>query len=309
MSEHSKIVVVNIVAVSYSGSTWANMLFGANSQAFSVGELDAMKRAGKAVCAIHRSECPVWSRFEVASVENPFVQISRITGKRFLIVNNSTQFLQCQRDPRIDSRFVWIVRDGRAVVASTLRRYTHRSTDKACRDWVRAIRKKRRIIDSQPRGKTIRILYEMFLADVPAHLERLTEFLGMEYEPAMLDYLNQDLHFIGGNTGAMTLYADSQGLSKLYSQRKTGDVYVVDLSGSTTRNPRGGVIDLKHYRNNNPKQFSDERWKSQLTNRQLRVFALMAGRLNRGFGYPPSLDRQSAARHGLSNTTLLDSLR
>jgi hypothetical protein len=39
------ITVVNIVAVSYSGSTWLNLMLGAHDDALSVGEIDQAYKA------------------------------------------------------------------------------------------------------------------------------------------------------------------------------------------------------------------------------------------------------------------------
>jgi len=50
---------------------------------------------------------------------------------------------------------------------------------------------------------------------------------------------------------------------------------------------------IDYYKDKDPGNFSDERWKSELSDSQLRLFALWAGRLNRRFGYPRSLDRES----------------
>ncbi|MCZ6834762.1 MAG: hypothetical protein O7G85_03215 [Planctomycetota bacterium] len=95
MPQAQPVVVVNIVAMSYAGSTWANMLLGANSEAFSIGEMDRIQKYEQATCTIHGPECPVWSRFDRASDENIFLQISRISGKRFLVVNNTRKYLEC----------------------------------------------------------------------------------------------------------------------------------------------------------------------------------------------------------------------
>ena len=66
-----KITVVNIVAVSYSGSTWVNLMLGAHPDAFSIGEIDWIDKNKMALCSLHGESCPVWSQFDVSSKENP----------------------------------------------------------------------------------------------------------------------------------------------------------------------------------------------------------------------------------------------
>ena len=51
--------------------------------------------------------------------------------------------------------------------------------------------------------------------------------------------------------------------------------------------------DVEYYAKGNPGNFTDERWKSELNDRQLRIFRLVAGWTNRKLGYPPALDRQT----------------
>ncbi|MCZ6834763.1 MAG: sulfotransferase [Planctomycetota bacterium] len=189
---------------------------------------------------------------------------------------------------------MWIIRDGRAFVASTLRKYTDRTTFKACRSWARGMRKKRKIIRAPPRGKSMRVQYEAFVDDTPAHLETMCEFLGMNYESSMLDYLNRELHILGGNPGPLTPYVDLHGLKYLYFAREGGTHEVMDFTASTYKHVKGKVMELDHYRKTDPKKFKDERWKEELTDGQLRLFALTAGRVNRKYGYPASLDRQSS---------------
>ena len=93
-ADQPDLTVVNVVAVSYSGSTWLNLMLGSHSQMFSVGEMDALLKWGRCWCTFHGDHCPHWSRFQLDSPTNPFVRLHQITGKRIFIVNNAL-FLSC----------------------------------------------------------------------------------------------------------------------------------------------------------------------------------------------------------------------
>lgn len=318
-TEASPVVVVNIVAASYSGSTWANLLLGANSQAFSVGEIDNIGKHGKALCTLHGVSCPIWSQFNPGSGENPYLQIHRITGKRFLVVNNARYLLHDQDHPRVHSKYIFLIRDGRAVVASTRRKYPNTSIWHASRSWWRTMKKKQRLIHSRPQRDTLVVRYEALLKDLEPQTRHLCEFLGMEFEPQMLEYWKKKPHFLGGNIGTMNSIAKVQGIDAIHYFKKKqhfgGQLPVAvppnePSSGATFHShpPQGSPMELKvgesrihisdhfkmdldHYNSTDLRHFVDERWKHELSDWQLRVFAIAAGRLNRKFGYPPSLDR------------------
>jgi len=59
-----RLTIVHIISVSYSGSTWLNLLLGAHSRAFSIGEMTVLRRTGRAICKLHGDGCPFWSRFD-----------------------------------------------------------------------------------------------------------------------------------------------------------------------------------------------------------------------------------------------------
>jgi hypothetical protein len=315
------IVVVNIIAASYSGSTWANLLLGANPQAFSVGEIDNLQKFGKTLCTLHGEGCPVWSRFDVNSTENPFLQLHRITGKRFLIVNNSRRYLQAQRHPHIQSKFIFLIRDGRVVVASTRRKYPEISVWQASRSWAKTMNKKRRLIRRQPFADTFTVRYEDFQANLEHYARKTCASLGMTFEPGMLEYWNQEQHYVGGSIGTMNSVAKAQGIGSIHyyvkkqhfgtllppsevlanttepaaqplsNQYQLGDRLELTLDRNAAPIANHFKAALDHYSTTDLKNFVDERWKSELTDWQLRLFALAAGRLNRQFGYPRALDR------------------
>lgn len=289
MSDQDKIIVVNIVAVSYSGSTWINLMLGAHPEAFSIGEIDWIAKNDAALCALHGESCPVWSRFDVKSQENPYVQISRITGKKLLVVNNTRRFREAQEDERIESKYLWVVRDGRAVVASAMRKQPAKSIFWGTKFWKKQFLRSQKLIMRQRPGDAMILSYEKCVEDPEKHMREVCVFLGIEYHPQMLDYYDTERHFIGGNPGIMSVVAKQRDSDQLHVlSPQTGRVNVdVTQDKIETR----GVVDLSHYKKTDPKHFVDERWKSELSTFQLRIFGLLAGRLNRKYGYPRSTQR------------------
>lgn len=273
-----KITVVNIFSVRYSGSTWLNLLLGSHPEAFSAGELSHAFRDGHARCDLHRESCPVWSQIDLKGPENPFVRIAEVTGRRIIIVNSARKSLPFQEDPRIESRSIHLTRDLRAVLASFLRKDATRKTWSTSRRIAHGVRRDRRVMRRQGAERGIVVRYEDVQQDATAQLKRLCAFIGADYDPQMHEYWRPDHHFVGGNQGT------------IYGMLRRGE-RLADPSASERTAANGMVWDVSYYRNNDAARFTDERWKTELSNTQLMVFALWAGWANRLLGYPRALDR------------------
>jgi len=264
--------VVNIISHSFSGSTWVNLVLGSHPEAFSVGELKSVFRTGGPDCTVCGPACALWSRFDLGSAENPYIQIHQLTGKRVLIVNNSRKFLQAQNDPRIESYFIHLLRDGRVVTASVMRKRSGTPMWRAALNWRREVKRDLHLIAQQDAGRTTRMIYESAHADPEPEFRRLCQLIGLDMDPAMLRYWEQEHHYLAGNRG--TLFAMT---------RKA------EAPSAAAPPPPSTVAehwDLNHYARTDPARFTDERWKAELSDRQLWVFAMLAGELNCRFGYP-----------------------
>jgi hypothetical protein len=281
-NDQTLITTVNIVSVSYSGSTWLNLMLGSTAESFSVGEIKWLLGEGLTACTLHGETCPLWSRFQRHNKGNPLRQLRELSGKRVLVVNNSRKALPIQQESGIQPKFIHMIRDGRAVTASYLRKFPAKSMRQAASWWTSGVRRDLRLIRRQPPENTMRVIYEQLKADPAAHLPKICDFIGMPFDPGMIEFWNAEHHFLGGNRGTILSMVNKQ-------QDKHAELpTVVTKDGTTADISR----DLQYYRNVDPSTFRDERWKTELTNGQLRIFGLIAGRLNRRFGYPRSLDRQ-----------------
>ena len=281
-----KILVVNVTAVSFSGSTWLNLMLGSHPEAFSVGELKKVLEYEKPVCSIHGEPCPLWSQFNHPSDENPFLQLSRLSGKRVLIVNKSRKFLPFQKHPQIESRFIHLVRDNRAVLASFLRKNPQMTTLGVSWWLAHDLRRNLRLHRRQPAKHVIHVQYEKLQQDPEAELRRLCDFLGISYDPAMLEFWKPEHHFIAGNRGT------------LFGMLRKGEQSVAPEQALVASPDDGQKWEVSQYRKVDAARFEDERWKSELTDKQLRIFDLIAGRINRRFGYPRKLDRPAGGVTG-----------
>ncbi len=86
-----------------------------------------------------------------------------------------------------EAHFVHLIRDGRDVRLSQLRRGTdHPNAAKHARRWKRRVKKGRR-----QGGKVehyMEVRYESLIADPEPELRRICEFVGLDFDPAMLSY-------------------------------------------------------------------------------------------------------------------------
>lgn len=132
-----------------------------------------------------------------------------------------------------------IVRDGRAVCASRMRR-EGTSMAVAVKAWIAEHIKRRSALITIPRSAHIKIRYEELCGDPQSVLGEICEALGLSFDERMLDF-RQDRHNLGGNP---------------------------------MRHRRSEVSISR-----------DDRWREELSEEDLRIFARWGGALNRSLGY------------------------
>ncbi len=152
------------------------------------------------------------------------------------IVDSSKSYLKAVSlyARRPDSvRILLLTRDGRAVLASNLRRGDPRR--RAIREWrhqyERALPLLRRYV---PAGHLMQVRYEDLTADPRRTLQAICDFAGLEFEPAMLDWRSRVHHIANGNrmrlSGSSQISAAShwsEGLSPAdvdYFERNAGSL-------------------------------------------------------------------------------------
>ena len=189
--------------------------------------------------------------------------VLRTTGKEVLVDSSKIglRLKYLLRNPDLDIKVIWLVRDGRAVTLTYMepalyadakdprlrdggtggtREREKRSIHRAVHEWVRSNEEAATIVRTMPKDKWIRIRYEDYCKDPEAKLKRLFEFIGVDAGKWPWPEIKTYEHHIIGN--GMRL----------------------DWDGSVRL---------------------DERWKDALTSKDLAIFDKIAGSMNRKLGY------------------------
>lgn len=125
-------------------------------------------------------------------------------------------------------RVLYLVRDGRAVTASAIRRSGCDMTD-AARIWVAQNRAILAALSGMPRKQIHFVRYEDFCKDPKAHLESICYFLGLTFEPQMLRLNKAIRHNIGGNPMRFRRHEQQIKLDERW-KKELGDRDLVDFS-------------------------------------------------------------------------------
>lgn len=121
--------------------------------------------------------------------------------KKELIVDSSKNVNKAlslyEQDPA-NIRIIFLTRDGRGVYFS--RRSSNFSRRQAVRGWLRYNRRALTLLSRQvPEEHLLRLKYEDLIADPAVVMQRICSFLGIEFEPAMLDLSHGERHLVNGN--------------------------------------------------------------------------------------------------------------
>jgi len=121
-------------------------------------------------------------------------------------------------------------------------------------------------------GSVHRVRYEELTSRPEPTLHALTDFLGVAFDPAMLDPWNSDQHPLGGNAGPLLMLlrerASSIVTGVINPDDKTRDWYGA--------HPRAIVLDL--------------RWRRELSVDELAVFEEVAGETNRAYAWEEAVE-------------------
>jgi len=164
--------------------------------------------------------------------------------------------------PQLNIKVIHLVRDGRAVALTYMRPDEFASSEEhafriagqcleetattyvmpmkqAADEWYRCLRSAEYVLGYIEKSQWIQVHYEALCNNTEGTLERLYDFLGVNFGSSVADFRSVEHHVLGNG---MRL-------------DKTSKVYL------------------------------DERWKSVLTEEELRIFDRKAGKTNRRYGY------------------------
>lgn len=126
--------------------------------------------------------------------------VREVTGAA-MVVDSSKSYLKAvelhRQNPR-DVRILLLTRDGRGVMYSNMKR--KRSRAESVAGWVnqyaRALPLLRRHVDP---AHVFQVKYEDLAADPSSEMRRICDYLGLQFEPGMLDFAAVTHHSTDGN--------------------------------------------------------------------------------------------------------------
>ena len=139
--------------------------------------LEAMRDAGMALAPGGRAHLRHHEALKTALVES----VAECTGKP-VVVDSSKAGVQLKyhlRNPRLDVKVIWLLRDGRGVALS-IKRNQDSTLPRGAYDWRRCNEEAETITRQLDPARWIQVRYEAFCADPEGTLETLWRFIGVD---------------------------------------------------------------------------------------------------------------------------------
>lgn len=263
------ITVVSIDALSYSGTTWLNLLLGSHEKAFTLGPPDRVwelqDKGFVGANLVHGIKDTFWKSFNHYwdRKENFLVALANYANVSHIIFDNPSEKFKntVMLDKKIVVKKMQYIRDGRAITAS----YKRLHPDKKYIDTL------------LPSGwfyhafKAWKISHQQFyrhedcLQDPFNFLKSAGEYVGLNYSKDAIRFWEWDHHITSGNPGPIVFIKLAKGY-KIESH----EFYKKQFE-KACRNP------LNCYK--------ADRWKKELSREELFQFDFMLGKNNEGLGY------------------------
>ncbi|HEV7806284.1 MAG TPA: sulfotransferase [Solirubrobacteraceae bacterium] len=270
--------VVFTGAAWYSGSTLLGMMLGAHPAIFYAGEANKTRTLNdpsaplkRRVCRACGPGCAIWDGLGVADGEDLYEALSRRSGRP--IVFDSTKevhWISTQLATLRDAaavRLVVLTRDGRAVVSSRRRKLDDATPiEELAAFWAHQMRGVEELAATFP-GPVHRVRYEELTSRPEQALRALAEFVGVAFDPRMLDPWSSEQHPLGGNDGPLLL------LRRATARAAVPGVITADDPTSTW------------YAAHPVEVVPDQRWRRELSADDLAAFEAVAGGANRAYAW------------------------
>jgi len=273
--------VVLMCGAGHSGSTLLGLVLGSHSQAFYGGE---MKKTNflhnpkypprKRFCKFCGPDCPVWSDFRPGPGAWTHADLAGQLGLPVVVDSSKdldwiNEHLGHAEKAGARAYLIYLQRDGRAVFNSRVRK-GGKAPERLALDWKEKILQSNQLFEAY-QGPKLRLRYEHFALQPHLTVERLCQFIGIPFEPAMLEFASFDHHPLGGNAGTQYLVARAQESPARFSLSKERKEYY-DKNGSQIR------LDL--------------RWREELSPELLALFQSLAGAENQELAWDEDLPAQ-----------------
>jgi hypothetical protein len=262
---------VMITGAGHSGSTLLGMVLAGLPDAVYVGEgakarflHDPKKPLRKRACKMCGPDCAFWGDFHWDGQAPLYPRIA--AHARASIVIDSTKKADWitaraaeARGAGAQVRLIFLMRDGRAVINSRLRKYPDRDPAAQIEDWLAQMAAAEALTDTFG-DQAMRLRYED-LATEPERVTRaLAAFIGAAWTPDMVDFESRRYHLLGGNSGTQYLAARDQGIQ--------GPAASLNARSRAYYAGHGQGIRL------------DLRWRTELAAEHAALFEHMAGAVN-----------------------------
>ncbi|MBN36012.1 MAG: sulfotransferase family protein [Rhodospirillaceae bacterium] len=273
MTDTQRLDGVSMCGTGHSGSTLLGMVLSGLPEAFYMGEGGKVRYLNndrypmrKRVCKICGEDCPIWSVFSWDRSRPLYSQIAAHTGARLVIDSTKSTDWIAERTGELfqaggQSHLIQLLRDGRAVVNSRLRKYPDRDPEAEIQHWMTQVSKSMVFFESFD-GPKLRVRYESLATEPDTEIRNICAFLGQPFNDDLLDYHERDHHPLGGNNG--TQYAAAR-----HRFRNPDAIFAtVGPSRKAFYDSRPPAIAL------------DDRWKDEMTEEHAMLFDRMAGSFN-----------------------------
>ena len=214
-----QITVVQIRSLSYTGTTWINTVLGCHEKVLALGPADRIwdiangKLPGPA-CLVHGKDCDFWEGFLASYTpdKNLFIELAKYSGKTHFSTNNlllqgaGTQL----NHPDIKTRYIQVVRDGRALAESFRRKFDGKTFIQGITEFLQPSFSNFMFEPGNPDLLCLR--YEDVLSDQAGFLKLAGDYINLQYDKKSLQYWEWPLHLISGNQGTIASIRLGEGL-------------------------------------------------------------------------------------------------
>ena len=257
-----RIKVIYIASMGHSGSTLLDVMLNQHAQFQSVGEVafydEWVTRNYLCSCGSPVRKCPFWidasAQVHGSSEGDLLLGVAKSTGSKIIIDSSKSlqRYMALKSDPRLDVKLVHLVRNGLAVVNSLRKAHDRPGTDGRLKTPVTPLWKG--ILRWARRNRA----YDRTVADLATD-----EVLRVRYEDLCM-HPEETLKVICALVGV--------DLDEKMMNPSTKDLH--NIAGSRWRFTDESVrVNL------------DDKWRSEVNLSARLLFRLLAGSLNRGYGY------------------------
>ncbi|MFC1634593.1 sulfotransferase [Planctomycetota bacterium] len=269
------IKVIVIHSLSFTGTTWLNVLLGCHERAFALGPPDRVMNLRDQkrddACRVHGKDCAFWSVFfrDYDKRKSFFMQLAQAADKDVIVINNPIHKGLAEKQlnsPDIIIKDIYIVRDGRAVCASYCRHQQGSDFYDVVKNWFRPSAENFPFASDNPDIMTVR--YEDVVKDQQGFINDAGLFVGLEYPQNYYKFWEFDHHITAGNSGFIAM------IRRFQADKVIG-----------INNKEFYESECRKLKKQPEKAMLDERWKNELGERELFIFDYFCGRVNESWGY------------------------